>query len=307
MTNRRRTEPDCKRHSRFINHRPFVSGVGLILTALLVMSTAATPKPSPKPAVYPPDWTRQIGKYRLVHWTSTTEQRQTLVLRDPKGGTVIRVSDAGVFLDDVRDITGDSVPEVIFHSWTGGAHGGFTYYVYSLGTTARNRLVYHEGNSNDYDDLPDFALADLDHDGIMEILSWDDTFAYYHVSFAGSPRLPFVFAYRNGRYVDVTTRYPKRVRDRMNAAKRRVVAEAAKGNWAAKNFSDWFAPTVEWYAHAALLGQTKQANIQITELLPDKERVVFIRHCREIEQMVAGRGKKLSYLRGSGHIIEPEE
>lgn len=107
-----------------------------------------------------------------------------------------------------RDVTADGVPEAMVSIASGGAHCCTTFKVYSLTRPLRQVLSVDAGN------VDDIIPRQLDGTGPLELLSWDDRFAYaYGMSYAESPFLPVVYAYQGGRYVLATRRYPGILRD----------------------------------------------------------------------------------------------
>lgn len=165
-------------------------------------------------AALKPAWTSRVGGYHLVKWArETADERtiETLFLKDRQGRVVGSVTDFRVtplFRNDppeVRDLNHDGVPEVILTTWTGGAHGSNTFHIWSLGKHPRCLLAYDKNNISDQHD---FDFVDLDRDGIPEIRSWYDGFAYT-VGASDWQYLPVVLKLVNGRYVDRTSHFPK--------------------------------------------------------------------------------------------------
>lgn len=104
----------------------------------------------------------------------------------------------------VRDLDGDGDPEVVLDTYWNGAHCCFETRVASwspkAGTYVLTTMLW--GNSQP-------ALRDLNGDGRPEFVGWDDRFAYaLGTSYAGSTFARRVWAWRGGRFVDVTRRYP---------------------------------------------------------------------------------------------------
>ncbi len=97
-----------------------------------------------------------------------------------------------LFIPAGTDITGRGKPNVVVGEWSGGAHCCYIYHVFELGERVR------EVAAIDLQDSDDGHFADLDHDGIYELVGHDYTFAYWHTSFGGSPAPPIVLRF-NGR------------------------------------------------------------------------------------------------------------
>ncbi len=87
-------------------------------------------------------------------------------------------------------VTGSGKPELLFASWTGGAHCCFSFTILELGdkpTIIAKLDAKHSDGAH---------FADLNHDGKYEFVSNDWTFAYWHASFAESPAPAVVLALR---------------------------------------------------------------------------------------------------------------
>jgi hypothetical protein len=100
----------------------------------------------------------------------------------------------------VHDLDGDSEPEVIADVFTGGAHCCFASEI--LRWTGRA----YQARQHNWGD-PGYRLTDTNHDGIAELLTGDDRFAYAFTDYADS-RLPIrVYHYRAAALRDVTRTY----------------------------------------------------------------------------------------------------
>ncbi len=110
---------------------------------------------------------------------------------------------------------------VIVQDWSGGAHCCFDYHVLHVhGVEVRREGTIRAGDCS-------LRVADIDHDGSLELVGCDARFAYaFDLPFADSPLLPVVYAFREGRgYVADNRRYPQVFRFRI-ARERRRLAEA---------------------------------------------------------------------------------
>ncbi len=101
----------------------------------------------------------------------------------------------------MHDLDEDGRPEVMLWLWTGGAH-----------CCSVNAIVGGRGGGvvRIWDNYAEGRLADLNRDGKWEFSAADGRFAYS----ALYPRVAFpiqIWAYRPGRLVDVTRRFPAAV------------------------------------------------------------------------------------------------
>lgn len=105
----------------------------------------------------------------------------------------------------IRDLDGDGEPEVLVDLFTGGAHCCFyTVILRYDGTTYR-------GTTQDWGNVG-YELADLDRDGIPELVSGDDRFAYEFTAFAFSRDPVQIWHDDHGALRDVTSRFPAAAR-----------------------------------------------------------------------------------------------
>jgi len=54
-----------------------------------------------------------------------------------------------------------------------------------------------------------YEIKDIDGDGVMELSGFDVRFAYAFTSFAGSQFPILIYQYKNGKFIDVTKKFPK--------------------------------------------------------------------------------------------------
>ena len=168
-----------------------------------------------------PSWTSQVAGYRLEKWSrQDPDDLETFYIKDRRGHVVTALHDFRItpYFDNkvqVLDLNHDGVPEVLLSTWTGGAHGGCSYYIWSLGLHPRCILAYDKVNIGLEHD---FEFVDLDGDGIPEIRTWYDGY-YYTVSGSYWPDLPIILKLVHGRYVERTYRF------------RKVLRQAAHWSW----------------------------------------------------------------------------
>ncbi|HTE18052.1 MAG TPA: hypothetical protein VK689_06690 [Armatimonadota bacterium] len=282
----------------------------LVLTS--VLGACLLPVPADAGRAAKPESVERIGRYRLVKWSrrwpaiKTDNERETIILRDRKGAEVARISNYSVKVESHGDLTGDGYPEVVVTAWTGGAHASLFYYIYSLGRRPRCLLAYSKRNAEWAPDSPDFEPKDLDGDGCKEIVSWYDGFAYggdlgreWDTSFGASARVPIVLGLRNGRYVDVTTRYRNRLRVHLTLAKEGLLDAIEDAR--RPELAPYVRPMiVQYYAVALLLHDPATARRLVLRAVPSGDRARFLKVHRKIERVVWERHQRYSYPRAYG-------
>jgi hypothetical protein len=108
----------------------------------------------------------------------------------------------------IQDLDGDREPEVLIDFFTGGAHCCTETQVYRFNASSKSYVVSNLSTRD-----IGYELKALDQDGIPEFVSADARFAYRFASFAGSGFPLQVWNYRQGKFVDVTRKFPKLIRD----------------------------------------------------------------------------------------------
>jgi hypothetical protein len=108
-----------------------------------------------------------------------------------------------------RDLDGDAEPEVMLELNLGGPHCCAWSRVYRY---VRSRRTYVPAIHFWGDDAGAPRLRDLNGDGKPEFRSSDTRFAYVFASYAGSAFPIQIWAYRHGRFRDVTRRFPAEIR-----------------------------------------------------------------------------------------------
>jgi hypothetical protein len=134
----------------------------------------------------------------------------------------------------IRDLDGDGEPEVLLDLYWGGAHCcWFTKVFRYLPRAGIYRALTHTWGNVGY------GLKDLDGDGLDELVTADDRFAYAFASFADSTFPVRILRYREGRLAFVTTAYPAEIgRDataqwRLAMSKRRLDNQGILAAWTA--------------------------------------------------------------------------
>lgn len=107
----------------------------------------------------------------------------------------------------VRNLDTDVEPEVVLDLYSGGAHCCWytEVYRYVAASSSYQPTTHVFGNAQ-------YRTADLDHDGLPELLTGDDRFAYVFTDFADSSFPVQILRYRSDRFVDVTRRFPALIR-----------------------------------------------------------------------------------------------
>jgi len=112
----------------------------------------------------------------------------------------------------VTDVDGDGEPEVVLDLYWGGAHCCWysQVYRYVAATGHYSPLVHVWGNFG-------YVFADLDHNGMQELVTRDDRFSYAFGSFADSRWPVRILRYRAGRVTVETPSYPSEIGRDANA------------------------------------------------------------------------------------------
>jgi hypothetical protein len=149
------------------------------------------------------------------------------------------------------DLDGDGEPEVIVDLYTGGAHCCYVSRFYRWNGTA---YVPSDRNFGD----PGYNVADLDGDGVKELITADYRFGYAFSAFAFSLMPVRIYDLRAGRWEVVTTRFPDRIRKDARAAWKTFTKisrqEEPRGAIAA------------WAADQLMLGKRKSATHTLNRL-----------------------------------------
>jgi len=121
---------------------------------------------------------------------------------------VFNGSDSTTFVGEVslQNLNGDRNPEVIVSTFTGGAHCCTLHKIFSW---QNGRLI--KANTGLRDGVGG-SFHDINGDGKVEFLTYDNSFLYAFSSYAGSFPPSSIYAFQNGRLVDVTRQYPRELR-----------------------------------------------------------------------------------------------
>ena len=103
----------------------------------------------------------------------------------------------------LNDLDNDGTSEVITQTFSGGAHCCTNFTIY---TKQNNRFVKLETGLLDGDGG---AFQDLDGDKTFEFVTYDNSFLYTFSSYAGSFAPSLIYAFKNGKFENVTRKYNK--------------------------------------------------------------------------------------------------
>lgn len=106
----------------------------------------------------------------------------------------------------LQDLDSNGTPEVIVETYSGGAHCCTEHKVYAWRNNAfiSTQLGPSDGGGG--------TFKDLDKDGRMEFITYDNRFLYAFDAYAGSFPPSIILSYRDGDFEDVTRQYPEYLR-----------------------------------------------------------------------------------------------
>jgi hypothetical protein len=93
------------------------------------------------------------------------------------------------------DVTGLGHPNLVIGEWTGGAHCCTLIHVFELGPEKLRKVGTIDAQHSDL-----VRFEDVDHDGRIEFLMNDWTFAYWRTGFMQSPAPDLILRFRDGRF-----------------------------------------------------------------------------------------------------------
>ena len=151
----------------------------------------------------------------------------------------------------VDDLDGDGEPEVILDLYTGGAHCCYLSRFYRFDGTG---YVPADRNFGD----PGYRIADLDGDGVKELITRDYRFGYVFTAFAFSLMPVRIYDLRAGAWQLVTERFGDEIR------------KDAKANWKyflkARRYNEPRGAIAAWAADEFMLGHRDTARRTLRRL-----------------------------------------
>jgi hypothetical protein len=199
-------------------------------------ATDVSPIPiNPPGADYLLEEERLMGNYAIRFWRNPDDPLgfDALVLIETAGQPSIRILMASA-LNDLTgsDINGDGYPDVVVETYSGGAHCCFGTQVYSLRPDGATLILQKpESNTGGY-------FEDLDADGISELVTYEDSFAYQYCPYAAGVSAKVIMAYDPGqdRFVPASPRFPGQYADEIAANEERAFyAPGELGEWDGTN------------------------------------------------------------------------
>lgn len=196
---------------------------------------------SPPPAARPPEADYLLQEERLLNgyairiWRNPTDQLgfESILLIEAPGQTPIRVDKFSALHDLTGgDLNGDTYPDVVVETFSGGAHCCFGTQVYSLRPDAAALILKKpESNAGGY-------FEDLDGDNVHEFITFDDSFAYQYCPYAAGVTVKVIMAFdvAQDRYLPASPRFPEQyTQDIATHEGRALAAPGELGEWDSSN------------------------------------------------------------------------
>lgn len=212
---------------------------------------------------YTPVDIKTCGKYKVQISEKDPEKFEKYLKLVYKGKTYVTLKDYSVSAQRCEDITGDGIPEIVLAGFSGGAHCCTTHSVYRLSVPPKLLLEEFSNHSSF------LGIKQLDDRGPKEIIGSDWRFAYaYDLGFAGSPVLPVVFSYKNGKYVKSTSRFPNYLQSLVTLPKSKDYENNGKG-YALRSYALYIMAKKPKKAQAYLKSLPKEYRLWMKKYLPD--------------------------------------
>jgi hypothetical protein len=156
----------------------------------------------------------------------------------------------------VLDLEHNGQPDVLLDLYSGGAH---CCWIEQIFTFDPGTMTYTK-TERDFGDAGE-QVVDLGHNGQLEFLTADDSFANEFTDFAASGLPIQILTFSQHRFQDVTRSYPKRI-----AKDAAVWLKLFKG-MARQHYQDSVGVIAAWAADEDLLGRSKQVSTYLAQQL----------------------------------------
>lgn len=177
---------------------------------------------------------RQVHDFDLLWWRNPNSQLgfDDILMIENVGQSPIRI-DMFSALNDLTgsDINADNYPEVIVETFSGGAHCCFGTQVYSLRDIPVLILQKPESNAGG-------NFEDLNGDGILEFVTYDDSFAYKYCPYAAGVAVKSILVYdtQQDKYFPASSQFPGLYSEEISVNQERAQAAAGEfGEWSETN------------------------------------------------------------------------
>jgi hypothetical protein len=177
---------------------------------------------------------RLINGYTIRIWRNPDSEIgfDTILLIEAAGQAPIRVDMVSALHDTTgSDVNGDSYPEVVVETYSGGAHCCFGTQVYSLREAAVLILQKPESNAGGY-------FEDLDGNYVLEFVTYDDSFAYQYCPYAAGVGVKSILTYDFAQeiYIPASPYFPEQYADELTTNEERALAAPGEmGEWDGTN------------------------------------------------------------------------
>ncbi len=107
----------------------------------------------------------------------------------------------------LQDLDKNGIDEVVIRTFSGGAHCCTNHVIYTWDDQQfiKTETGYLDGNGGGFEDI--------NRDGKLEFLTYDNSFLYKFSSYAGSFPPSLIYSFENGQLNDVTRNHPKILRE----------------------------------------------------------------------------------------------
>jgi hypothetical protein len=179
-------------------------------------------------------------------------------------------------------------PDVVLDLFSGGAHCCSIEQVFSFDPGTMT-YVKTERNFGD----PGTEIMDLGHNGRLEFLTADDSFAYEFTDFAASGLPIQILTFANRHFTDVTRSYPALI------AKDAATWLSAFKSMASQHYQDSVGVIAAWAADEDLLGHTAQVDRYLAKQVKAGHLHSALNPGESGKRFVA---KLRRFLRGRGYL-----